>query len=167
MTSNATFTTARRAPYSSSILRTFAALIARHSEGAIAFVMLVWLCGPAPAGELYIYEHNGSIIDWFVVGNNIKATYNKPRPGMMAAGVRENVLLFEGYYEGERIVGKAYAFKPRCAPLPYDVVGREEKNGDIVLRGPAPHWSRGCSPLGYSARSPNAVLLLRYSATHH
>ncbi|WP_154661233.1 hypothetical protein [Microvirga lotononidis] len=51
---------------------------------------------PTSAGELYIYEHNLSVIDWFVVGDKIKATYSKPKASLAAAGVKEGAVLFEG-----------------------------------------------------------------------
>ncbi|MBD2745879.1 hypothetical protein IC232_04120 [Microvirga sp. BT688] len=122
---------------------------------------------PAAAGELYIYEHNLSVIDWFVVGDKIKATYSKPKASLAAAGVKEGAVLFEGDYEGNRIIGTAYAFKSGCAPAPYQVIGMEQ-GSQIVLRGPGPVRSKtGCDVVGYSAKSPHAELKFNYSATHH
>jgi hypothetical protein len=119
------------------------------------------------AGELHIYEHNRSVIDWVVVGDTIKATYSKPRPDLEAAGIKEGQLLFDGVYEGERISGTAYAFKSGCSPAAYQVIGTEER-GKITLRGPAPTRSRtNCRVLGYSATSPHAKLVFVYSSTHH
>jgi hypothetical protein len=123
--------------------------------------------GPTSAGELYIYEHNLSVIDWFVVGDKIKATYSRPKPSLEAAGVKEGAVLFEGDYEGNRIVGTAYAFKSGCAPAPYQVIGMEQ-GSQIILRGPGPVRSKtGCDVIGYSAKSPHAELKFNYSATHH
>ena len=119
------------------------------------------------AGELYIYEHNLSVVHWFVVGDNIKASYAKPKASLAAAGVKEDTVLFEGSYEGNRIVGKAFAFKTGCAPVPYDVIGQEQGN-QIILRGPGPvRRKTGCDVVGYSAKSPHAELKFSYSATHH
>ncbi len=123
--------------------------------------------GPTSAGELYIYEHNLSVIDWFVVGDKIKATYSKPKASLVAAGVKEGAVLFEGDYEGNRIIGTAYAFKSGCAPAPYQVIGMEQ-GSQIILRGPGPVRSKsGCDVIGYSAKSPHAELTFQYSATHH
>ena len=119
------------------------------------------------AGELHIYEHNHSVIDWVVVGDTIKATYSKPRPDLGAAGIKEGQILFDGVYEGERISGTAYAFKSGCSPAAYQVIGAEER-GKIILRGPAPTRSRtDCRVTGYSATSPHAKLVFVYSSTHH
>jgi hypothetical protein len=135
---------------------------------AILFLAsLLPVAAPADAGELYIYEHNLSVIHWFVVGNDIKTTYAKPKPSLAPAGVKEDTVLFEGVYEGNRIVGTAYAFKAGCAPAPYDVIGWEQGN-EIILRGPGPVRSRsGCDVIGYSAKSPHVELKFTYSATHH
>lgn len=121
--------------------------------------------GPAYAGELAVFEHNGSIIEWFVVGDTIKATYSQPRPGLAKSGVQPGATLFEGKYEGDRIVGKAFAFKGGCAPASYEVIGRHSDK-QTVLNGPAPVRS-GCSVTGYSANSPHARLVLSFSARHH
>lgn len=119
------------------------------------------------AGELYIYEHNGSVIDWFVVGDRITATYTTPRATLVTAGVNSGALLFEGAYEGKRIAGTAYLFRHGCKPAPYEVVGYHT-NDSIILRGPAPKWAKkSCNIIGYDARSPNASLVFHYSATHH
>lgn len=122
--------------------------------------------GPAYAGELSVFEHNGSIIEWFVVGDTIKATYSLPRPGLAKSGVEPGATLFEGAYEGDRIVGKAFAFKSGCAPASYQVIGRHLDNKQTVLDGPAPLRS-GCSVTGYSTNSPHAHLVLTFSARHH
>jgi hypothetical protein len=134
-----------------------------------AGLLAIFLSNPTQslAGELYIYEHNLSVIHWFVVGNDIKTTYAKPKPSLAAAGVKEDTVLFEGIYEGNRIVGTAYAFKSGCAPAPYDVIGWEQGK-EIILRGPGPVRSKsGCDVIGYSAKSPHAELKFTYSATHH
>lgn len=119
------------------------------------------------AGELHVYEHNRSVIDWVVVGDSIKATYSKPRPDLGAAGIKEGQILFDGVYEGERISGTAYAFKSGCSPAAYQVTGAEER-GKITLRGLAPTRGRNdCRVTGYSAASPHAKLVFVYSSTHH
>lgn len=119
------------------------------------------------AGELHIYEHNKSVIHWYVLGDRVKATYRAVRPGLRDAGVRSGAVLFEGEYQGSRMVGAAYAFKRGCKPAGYEVIGHHE-GSQIILRGPAPTRStNGCAITGYSATSPHAVLTLIYSATHH
>ena len=118
------------------------------------------------AGELHFYEHNLSVISWFVAGDNIKATYETPRPGLLEAGVVSGTILFEGRYEAGKIVGTAFAFKRGCSPAPYQVVGTDTNRG-IELRGPGPIYEQGCRIKGYSLSSPHSLLAFRYSSTHH
>jgi hypothetical protein len=119
----------------------------------------------ARAGELSIFEHNGSVIEWFVVQDAITATYKVPRKGLAEAGIKPGAKLFEGVYEDSRIVGKAFAFKLGCPRAEYDVIGYQ-KDKKIHLDGPAPVRT-GCSVTRYSASSPHARLVFTYSATHH
>jgi len=134
---------------------------------AIVLSGLIACVSSSVAGELYVYEHNLSVINWAVVGDKIVATYATPKPSLRAAGVKEEDILFKGVYDGDRIVGKAYAFKSGCSPAPYDVIGHATNDG-YELRGPGPVRSKsGCDVIGYSAKSPHAVLRFTYSATHH
>lgn len=136
-------------------------------SSTIAVVACFCVSHVCHASELHIYEHNRSVIDWAIVGDSIKATYSKPRSDLEAAGIREGQLLFDGVYEGERISGTAYAFKAGCSPAAYQVIGAE-KQGKIILRGPAPIRSKkDCKVTGYSVTSPHAKLLFTYSSTHH
>jgi hypothetical protein len=132
----------------------------------VALSMALYLLPePSISGELYIYEHNGSIIDWYVLGDKISATYNTPRSGVALAGISRGTKLFDGHYEGDRIVGTAFAFKAGCTPAPYEVIGRH-KGKRIILTGPAPVRD-GCKVVRHSATSPHASLVLIFSATHH
>lgn len=128
----------------------------------IAFVLIPSF---VKAGELHFYEHNSSVISWFVVNDSITAKYEMPRPGLLEAGVKSGTVLFEGRYEGDKIIGTAYAYKAGCAPAPYHVVG-EEKAGVISLRGPGP-LRNSCEVRGYSLTSPHSNLVFKYSSTHH
>ncbi|MCJ2136195.1 hypothetical protein MKK69_19425 [Methylobacterium sp. J-026] len=138
------------------------------SAAVIIAISTSWIAAafPATADSLDIYEHNGSVIHWSVLGDAIKATYSTPRPGLAAAGISPGAILFEGTYKGGQIVGRAYAFKAGCPPAGYDVIGGEVTRGTIVLRGPGPHRaSNSCAVLSYLANSPHARLVLTYSAT--
>ena len=129
--------------------------------------VIIFCITNAGASELYIYEHNGSVIYWNVVGEHIKATYWKPRRDLAIAGIMPGMVVFDGDYERGRIFGKAFTFKHGCTPAPFDVIG-DEVDGVVTLRGPAPvRGTSGCLVEGYSATSPNAVLIFRYSATDH
>lgn len=130
---------------------------------SLALLVLAPLGGRA--GELYIYEHNGSIMNWYVVGDHIRTMYETPRLGLAEAGITSGTVLFKGEYEGSRIIGIAYAFKRGCLPAPYSVIGYDSGD-EIVLSGPAPVRT-GCIVTRYSATSPHARLIFKYSATHH
>jgi hypothetical protein len=117
-------------------------------------------------GKSERYEHNGSIVQWLVSPSlvGVRASYLVPRAGVEAVGVTAGTVLFEGTLDGQRIVGRAFAFKRGCPPAPYDVSGAVI--GDrIILRGAAPVRSGlGCGVTGYSAASANAELVFNREA---
>jgi hypothetical protein len=45
--------------------------------------------GPTSAGELYIYEHNLSVIDWFVVGDKKRQPTPGQKPALRLLGLRK------------------------------------------------------------------------------
>lgn len=113
----------------------------------------------ATVASTRLFDHNGSAIRWVMNDNKIDARYYEPRPGLVAAGIKEGTLLFKGNKDGSRIYGTAYAFKSGCPPAGYDVIGRED-GGRIVLRGSGPSREKnGCGVTGYSLDSPHAELV--------
>lgn len=123
--------------------------------------------GDAAAGELDIYEHNGSVINWFVVNGEATATYATPKRSLLGLGIQEGSVIFKGFEEGNRISGTAYTYRKGCSPAPYEVVGYFSEN-NIILSGPSPVRAKGsCDVIKYTLDSPNAKLLFRYSSTHH
>ncbi|MEV4610672.1 hypothetical protein MRBLMR1_005809 [Neorhizobium sp. LMR1-1-1.1] len=123
--------------------------------------------GQAVAGELDIYEHNGSVINWFVVNGKATATYFTPKASLLGLGIQEGSVVFKGFEEGNRISGTAYTYRKGCPPAPYEVVGYFSGN-NIALTGPSPVRAKGsCDVIRYTLDSPNAKLLFRYSSTHH
>lgn len=132
-----------------------------------SFLASAGICGSAFAGQLDIYEHNGSVINWFVVNDEATATYATPKPSLLASGIKEGSVVFNGFEEGNRISGTAYTYRKGCAPAPYEVVGYFSGN-NIVLSGPSPVQSKnGCDVIRYTLDSPNAKLVFKYSSTHH
>jgi hypothetical protein len=119
------------------------------------------------AGELDIYEHNGSVIHWFVVNDEVTATYDQPKPSLLRSGIHDGSVLFKGFEEGRRVTGTAFVFRRGCSPAPYNVVGYFE--GDrIVLSGPAPVRSEGgCDVIRYSLDSQNSKLVFRFAGKHN
>jgi hypothetical protein len=132
-----------------------------------SLVLSAAICGGAFAGELDIYEHNGSVINWFVVNGEATATYATPKASLLTSGIQEGTVVFKGFEEGSRITGTAYTYRKGCAPAPYEVVGYFSGN-NIVLSGPSPVRAKGgCDVLSYTLDSPNAKLVFKYSSTHH
>lgn len=74
--------------------------------------------GGAFAGQLDIYEHNGSVINWFVVNDEATATYATPKPSLLASGIEEGSVVFKGVEEGNRISGTAYTYRKAALRLP-------------------------------------------------
>lgn len=107
-----------------------------------SLVLSAAICRGALAGELDIYEHNGSVINWFVVNGEATATYATPKASLLASGIREGSVVFKGFEEGTRISGTAYSYRNGCAPAPYEVVGYFSGN-NIVLSGPSPVRAKG------------------------
>lgn len=133
----------------------------------VAAMTMLFTTSVAYGGQLDIYEHNGSVIDWFVVNGDVTATYSQPKPSLQRSGIRDGSVLFKGAEEGNRVTGKAFVFRNGCAPAPYDVVGYFE-GSNIVLTGPSPVRAKGsCEVVRYTLDSPNAKLVFRYSSTHH
>lgn len=123
--------------------------------------------GQAVAGELDIYEHNGSVINWFVVKGETTATYSTPKASLLGLGIQEGSVVFKGFEEGNRFSGTAYTYRKGFLPAPYKVVGYFSGN-NILLTGPSPVRAKGnCDVIRYTLNSPNAKLLFRNSSTHH
>ena len=134
----------------------------------VAFFVLISSISVGHAGELYIYEHNGSVMDVFYSGDTISISYSNPRAGLKQAGVKSGDFAFKGFVEGQRYSGTAFAFKVGCVPAPYEVIGEKDDFDTITLKGPAPVRKKsGCAVLRYSLSSPHAILRFRYSSTHH
>lgn len=132
-----------------------------------SLVLSAAIWGGAFAGELDIYEHNGSVINWFVVNGEATATYATPKASLLASGIQEGSVVFKGFEEGNRISGTAYTYRKGCAPAPCEVVGYfSGKN--IVLSGPSPVRAKGgCEVIRYTVDSVNPNLVFKYSSTHH
>lgn len=101
-------------------------------------------------------DHNGSAMKIERDGARIRISYETPRPGLIEAGVRSGMVVFEGTLSGDALAGKAFAFKRGCSPAAYDVAGRIE--GDrIALAGPGPK-RQGCAVVALDPASPHSSL---------
>lgn len=103
------------------------------------------------------YDHNGSVM-WTALADGL-IVYAEPKASIRDV-VKPGSVLFRGspFLQGGRLEGTAYAFKKGCAPAPYAVRGGYSRgNATITLRGAGP-IRQGCEVVGYSVRSPHAVL---------
>lgn len=102
-------------------------------------------------------DHNGSVMRIERDGSRVRISYEVPRPGLIEAGVRSGMVVFEGTLSaGDALAGKAFAFKRGCSPAAYDVTGRIE--GDrIALAGPGPK-RQGCAVVALDPASPHSSL---------
>lgn len=135
----------------------------RRWIAATAIALCLAAAGPAVAQDTVTdyFDHNGSIMAWNVTDHAVRVTYQTPRAGLDAVGIRPGTVLFEGravpFEEILRLEGTAYVFKRGCVPAPYAVRG-EDVGDDIVLSGAAPLRAEGCTVTGYSEDSGNAKL---------
>jgi hypothetical protein len=107
---------------------------------------------PAPAtpsatvpGRSY-WAHNGSTLYLAASGTSRELYYDKPRPGMLAAGAQPGSLLFRGIFTNGSYAGTAFIFSKRCGTLPYQVSGPVTNNYELItLRGQAPVADATCN----------------------
>ena len=103
------------------------------------------------------FDHNRSVMR--VYPHEGVIAYDEPKSAVRDV-VRSGTVLFRGlkFTEGDRIEGTAFAFKKGCPPAPYAVTGSYSRdNATITLRGAGP-IRKGCDVVGYSEKSPHAVL---------
>lgn len=117
---------------------------------------LVLMTAPAIAQDDANALHNGSAVHIDIAGERIRISYVQPRPGLAEAGVYPGAVLFDGQMHGDVIMGEARAWKAGCTPAGYNVAGRIEAGG-FVLIGPGPH-RRGCNVVSLTPNSPHSRL---------
>ncbi|QRE76816.1 hypothetical protein [Methylobacterium aquaticum] len=111
-----------------------------------------------PSGRLW--THNGSEVMIDPVTGIV--AYSQLKRSLHPVA-KVGTVLFRGTLWPENVVkGTAYAFKEYCPPAPYPVRGRHSEHAyRLTLRGPGP-VRKGCEVMGYSDRSPHAVLHFSY-----
>ena len=135
-----------------------------HVRYVISLALAVGLLGfsypmPTMANQSVLFEHNGSQVRLDARAGAVTMRYAEPRPGLAAAGIDRNTILFEGRLGPDGgMQGLAYTYAAGCAPASYPVNGSWRKDG-ILLRGAAPRRERGgCGVIGHDAQSPHALL---------
>ncbi|MCJ2006257.1 hypothetical protein [Methylobacterium sp. J-092] len=124
------------------------------------------LANPAPAPTATLvdptgrpWRHNGSIVMADPATGVIAYLEAK---ASLKPSVTVGTVLFRGALHPDRPVqGTAYAYKVGCPAAPYPVQGAYSGPDTLTLRGAGP-VRRGCEVVGYSDRSPHAVLRFTY-----
>jgi hypothetical protein len=107
----------------------------------------------AGSDEPTIWDHNGSVMYLVAKGSAREFYYQKPRAGMLDAGVRPGSLLFRGQVNSGQYLGTAYIFNFHCGPIPFEVKGPVLDDEHIVLTGQAPRVGRECRATGFHSSS--------------
>jgi hypothetical protein len=107
---------------------------------------------PSIPGRSY-WTHNGSSLYLVANGKSRELYYDKPKPGMLAAGARPGSLLFSGTYANGRYSGTAYIFNKRCGTVAYDVAGPVSSDfTSVTMEGDAPSGlDSDCNPTRHVA----------------
>lgn len=120
------------------------------SLAIVAYLMIILLSMVlvSPAHSQFYSDHNGSDMALIKLPPlSIRIEYVRPKPELVAIGVRPGTMLIEGSWLPNRpnyFSGMARLFDPYCGMrvLPYPVTGGIEHGSILVLRGLAPIlWS--------------------------
>jgi len=105
------------------------------------------------------WSHNGSSVKLVAEGANRRFVYMWPRQGMLDAGVRPGMDLFEGERRGDTYVGTARYWSSRCGVQSFPVTGLiSEGERFVTLTGDAPRLDDACRPVG---RIPQKLMFER------
>lgn len=97
-----------------------------------------------------VWNHNGSTMRLMANGANRTFAYERPRSGVVRAGVTSCDIVFEGEKVGDEYIGTAYVFLRDCGPVGYPVSGPVTNGGlKVTLYGQAPRRRDDCSVSGY------------------
>lgn len=114
------------------------------------------LCEPAS-----FWNHNGSVMALYAVGDGRVFRYQEPRIGMQQEGVVAGTVRFQGTKTGNSYSGTAFVFSRRCGARPFQVRGTaSEDEREINLHGNAPAgFDAACRPTVYSKHVVNFTFL--------
>jgi hypothetical protein len=130
---------------------------------SILSTCVLTICWPAtvqcePAS---FWNHNGSVMALYAVGDGRVFRYQEPRIGMQQEGVVSGTVRFEGTRTGNTYSGTAFVFSRRCGAHPFRVSGTaSEQEREIILYGTAPAgFDVACRPTVYSKHVVNFTFL--------
>lgn len=97
------------------------------------------------------WSHNGSAMKLETHGEKRQFIYMNPRSGLLAAGVRPNMALFEGVRQGNAYSGTARYWSIHCGVQTFVVTGTVSTDERLVtLSGDAPKLDPACTVTGRS-----------------
>ena len=130
---------------------------------SILSTCILTICWPAtvrcePAS---FWDHNGSVMALYAVGDGRVFRYQEPRIGMRQEGVVSGAVRFEGTKTGNTYSGTAFVFSRRCGAHPFHVSGpASEEEREIIMYGTAPAgFDAACRPTVYSKHVVNFTFL--------
>ena len=101
------------------------------------------------AAQQSTWNHNGSVVSLIARGERLRIVYQTPRVGLLDAGVKPGMVLFEGQRNKLSFSGIAYMFYRTCKPQAYAVSGDINENASqITLKGKAPLLDLNCNNTG-------------------
>lgn len=123
-----------------------------------ALALWAGLSGAAQA-EVWLYDHNGSVMRLEQAGSSFVVTYDTPAPVLRDLGVTPGTVLFSGSLDGpDYVSGMAWIFSRRCGDIDYFVYGPLRPGQDFTLTGAAPVRDGACRIVDNSLDGPNGTL---------
>jgi hypothetical protein len=109
------------------------------------------LASASTAQAQSFWDHNGSLMSLAANGSHRQFYYDKPRPGVVQAGVRPGTLYFDGVTDGHQYSGTAYVFSTKCGATGFAAAGPVSPDGrQVVLYGTSPIINAlNCQIMGY------------------
>jgi hypothetical protein len=106
------------------------------------------LAGLSVARADSLWEHNGSVMRLVADGNTRLFYYEQPRPTMVATGVRQGTLYFNGRRQGNSYIGTARVFSSKCdAAMEFAISGTVVSEHLVILEGDRPSF-KNCRATG-------------------
>lgn len=97
------------------------------------------------------WSHNSSLVSLADNGNDRIFFYEKPRAGLVDAGVTPGTILFKGKFSRKAMSysGEAYLFSRKCGPIAYPMKGKVSADyRHVELRGNRPVRDSSCRRTG-------------------
>ncbi|AKH98950.1 hypothetical protein IMCC20628_00221 [Hoeflea sp. IMCC20628] len=114
-------------------------------------LLLLGFAGQSQASNCSVddYDHNGSIMQVEMCGDDLYISYSRPKASLRKIGIRVGTTLFEGTISRIGAVsGTARRFSAQCGAIDYSVEGAIRPNS-ILLEGQAPVRNRRCEVTRY------------------